>query len=192
MTLDEIRTLYALVVSYDNRRLSEANLHAWWEQAERQRWTLTEASEAVRVHFGRSTDFLMPAHVTAIVRARRADPRPVADSRQLPAAQPASPQRIRAIVDEIRALLPEPTTHARALMRARAERGRATVEPSRSESGQRRRRRRYSKPQASAVAALARRYLADGYSPQDVSERLGIAKRWCYRNAPRTSYEQEI
>ena len=100
MKEDEIRKLYALAISYDNRRLSEANITAWWEQAERNRWTLDEAREAVHQHHAQSAEFLMPAHITAIIKARRQQParyEPLA----IEAAPPAPDDRVRRIVDEL-------------------------------------------------------------------------------------------
>lgn len=101
---DEIRKLYALAISYDNRRLSEANITAWWEQAERNRWTLDEAREAIHQHHAQSAEFLMPAHVTAIIKARRQQParyEPLA----IEGAPRASDERVRRIVDTLAARL---------------------------------------------------------------------------------------
>lgn len=71
MTENEIKALLAIVVAYDNRRPSVANITAWHEQAERARWTMFEAQEAIHQHFMESTEFLMPAHVTAIIKTAR-------------------------------------------------------------------------------------------------------------------------
>jgi hypothetical protein len=98
VTEDEIRRLYALVMSYDNRRLSEANITAWWEQAMRNRWTFDEAREAIHAHHAESTEFLMPAHITTKIRAARRQPAPVAAVRALAPAQPSQPQRFRSII----------------------------------------------------------------------------------------------
>lgn len=97
----EIRRLYALAMSYDNRKLSEANITAWWEQAERHRWTYDEAREAIHAHHGESPDFLMPAHVTAIIKRQRRQPAPVAEVKALPEAQPSQPERFRTVIGHL-------------------------------------------------------------------------------------------
>lgn len=101
MTESEVRQVYAIAMAYDNRKPSEANITAWWEQAIRNRWTLDEAREAVHEHHRNSADFLMPAHVTAVIRAGRRQPQPVSELRQLPASPPANPQRVGAILTEL-------------------------------------------------------------------------------------------
>lgn len=101
MTEAEIRQLYALVMSYDNRKFSEANITAWWQQAERNRWEFDEARQAIHQHHAESTEFLMPAHVTAIIKARRSQPQRIDETRQIEAPPPAHPERIRSVVDEL-------------------------------------------------------------------------------------------
>jgi hypothetical protein len=92
----EIRALLAVVMAYDNRRPGEANVTAWLEQGIRCRWTYDEAREAVHAHFAASTDFLMPAHITAHIRAER-QKQPAAYA-ELEPAQPANPERVASIV----------------------------------------------------------------------------------------------
>lgn len=100
MNETEIRTVYAVAMAYDNRKLSEANITAWWEQAIRNRWTLDDAREAIHEHHRTSTDFLMPAHITAIIRASRRQPQRF-DRAQLPAAPPAPDSRVQSILTEL-------------------------------------------------------------------------------------------
>lgn len=102
MTEDEIRRLYAVAMAYDNRRLSEANITAWWEQAERNRWTFDEAREAVHQHHCESADFLMPAHITAIIRARRRQPAPVAEVKAIAREPLSNPASVSSIIGKIR------------------------------------------------------------------------------------------
>lgn len=73
LTDREVRHLLAVTMSYDNRKPSDAAVLAWGEAASRGRWTFDEAVEAVHEHYVRSNEFLMPAHITALVRARRQD-----------------------------------------------------------------------------------------------------------------------
>lgn len=105
ITEQEIRAIYAVAMAYDNRKLSEANITAWWEQANRNRWTLDEAREAIHEHHRTSTDFLMPAHITNIIRGHRRQPEPVAEARQLPSAPPADPERIGRLLGQLSAKL---------------------------------------------------------------------------------------
>jgi hypothetical protein len=123
VTEDEIRRLYALAMAYDNRRLSEANITAWWEQADRNRWTYDEAREAIHAHHCDSTEFLMPAHITARIKQRRRQPAPLAEVRQLSAAAPSQPERFQSVIAALSSRLgwdrkaPKPPGSDRALSR---------------------------------------------------------------------------
>lgn len=87
MTELEIKHLLAAVMAYDNRKPGQAAVLAWMEASARARWTFVEALEAVHQHYAESTEFLMPAHITRIIRnGRRADGERLA----LPPATPAS------------------------------------------------------------------------------------------------------
>ncbi|WP_165942740.1 hypothetical protein [Micromonospora sp. KC721] len=78
------------------------------------------------------------------------------------------------------------TARARALARARACRRETGAEPP-----PRRGRRPAPRPPAGAepvsdsVAALATRYLVDGYTPDEVAERFGVNRGWCRAMAAR-------
>lgn len=87
MTEDEVRALLAVAMAYDNRKPGEANIAAWLEAANRGRWTFDGALEAIHQHYATSTDFLMPAHVSAAFRAKARQPTPFAE---LEASAPAS------------------------------------------------------------------------------------------------------
>lgn len=100
MTDEELRELYAVVMSYDNRKLSQANLMAWREQADRNRWTLAEAKEAVHQHYAESPDFLQPAHITAQIRAARQQPAPAKQVIE-EFRDPAQPQHIRKVLRDV-------------------------------------------------------------------------------------------
>ena len=68
--------LLTVVSAYDGRPPSEAQVAAWREAGDRAHWSRAEAIDAVHAHFAESTNWIMPAHVTAIIRAeRRAAPR---------------------------------------------------------------------------------------------------------------------
>lgn len=73
MTLytDEITRLLAIAAGYDNRRPGELNTAAWHDASHRGRWTFEEAAEAVKEHYANKVEFVMPAHVTEIIRTHR-------------------------------------------------------------------------------------------------------------------------
>lgn len=100
----EVRALLAVAMAYDNRKPGEANIAAWMEAAERGRWTFEAAVEAIHEHYARSTEFLMPGHITATVRARMRIPAPASEAvAQLEAASPASEEtrrRFTALIGE--------------------------------------------------------------------------------------------
>lgn len=99
MTEDDVKRLLATAMSYDNRKPGAANITAWWEQAERNRWTFDEALEAIHVHHTESSEYLMPAHITAIIRRHRQIPgRPAP---QLSAAAKADPERVQGLIAKL-------------------------------------------------------------------------------------------
>lgn len=77
LTDPEVKIVLAAAMSYDNRKLpGVANRAAWAESARRASWTLEAAVEAVHQHYATSTEFLMPGHITALIRAERRQPAP--------------------------------------------------------------------------------------------------------------------
>lgn len=73
MNRDEIVDLLTAISAYDNRNASNAAILAWTETANRGRWTFREALDAIHVHYAEATTFLMPGHVTQLIKARRQD-----------------------------------------------------------------------------------------------------------------------
>jgi hypothetical protein len=63
--------LLTAIAAYDGRAPSEAAVIAWREAGDRAHWSLPEAIDAVHSYFVESTAWIMPAHVTAIIRAER-------------------------------------------------------------------------------------------------------------------------
>lgn len=110
MIEDEIKRLYAIAISYDNRKLSEANITAWWEQADRNRWTFDEAREAIHRHHAESTEFLMPAHITQLIRAQRQQPERYKPIDPGISGPPADQPRINALISELADRLAWPRT----------------------------------------------------------------------------------
>lgn len=103
MTHNEVVDLLTAISAYDNRKPNPASVLAWGKAAELGRWTLPEALDAVHAHFSENPDYLMPAHVTARVKAARQD----RALRQEQAALEAGPvdaaaaDRIRQICDDL-------------------------------------------------------------------------------------------
>ena len=103
MTHDEVVDLLTAVSAYDNRKANPASVLAWGKAAELGRWTLQEALQAVHEHFAENPDYLMPAHITARVKASRQDRALRAEALALEAApvDPAAAERIQRIVGEL-------------------------------------------------------------------------------------------
>jgi hypothetical protein len=88
MTQDEVVELMKVITRYDNRPPSVEVAQAWYASANIAGWTLAEATEAVARHFTYSTEYLKPAHVTALIEERRHPRRDRADSISVRAALP--------------------------------------------------------------------------------------------------------
>lgn len=127
---EQIRALLAACMAYDNRKPGQANIAAWREAAHRARWRFKEALEAIHEHYATSTEFLMPGHITARLRANARHPEPYA---ALPPACPASEdtrRRVMAIIGDAFAMprdvdssrpAPSSPEHRERMARARAE-----------------------------------------------------------------------
>lgn len=98
MTEDDILELLQVVISYDNRNSDPYTEASWFDAATIERWTYDDAVQAVRQHFSRSTAWIMPAHVTMAIRAKRSGPAPVRELLALPKAPPASEETRRRLV----------------------------------------------------------------------------------------------
>lgn len=90
MNLDEIIELLQIVTSYDNRNVDPYMEASWLDAAHMARWTAHDANSAVRQHFANSTEWIMPGHITAIIRQKRSGPAPFEEVMALPKAPPAS------------------------------------------------------------------------------------------------------
>lgn len=74
MTEDEVVDLLAIAQVFDKRTVGEAEVTAWADSAHRGRWTFNEASEAIKDYYARTTaekPWIMPSHITHMVRAER-------------------------------------------------------------------------------------------------------------------------
>lgn len=105
MNDDEIVDLLTAVAAYDRRTGGKGDVIAWRAAAHAAGWTFEEALAAVAEHFAHSTAWLMPAHVTAIIKAHRRDRAERYAHRGLPAAPPASPETRQRIMAELTARL---------------------------------------------------------------------------------------
>lgn len=68
MNQDEIVTLLQIITAYDGRTIDNVSIMAWTQAAQRQHWTFDEAAAAVHEHYSASPAWLMPGHVTQLVR----------------------------------------------------------------------------------------------------------------------------
>lgn len=106
----DVRMLLAAAMAYDNRKPGDAAVLAWMEAATRARWTFPSALEAIHQHYATSTEFLMPGHITARVRAAREEEALREAARALPPVDdPDAPARHQRIV---RSILGEPDEQA--------------------------------------------------------------------------------
>jgi hypothetical protein len=104
LTRPEMVDLLTAASAYDNRKPNPAAVMAWGKAAELERWTFEEALAALHLHYASSTEFAMPAHITALIKADRQD-RALREegARQLEQspANPAAAARIQQITDEL-------------------------------------------------------------------------------------------
>jgi hypothetical protein len=104
ISTNDVVDLLSAVTAYDTRNATPATILAWTEAGNRSRWTYQEALDAIHAHYAESTEFVMPAHVTARIRAVRQDASLRAEGdRQIgqAPANPAAAARIQQITDEL-------------------------------------------------------------------------------------------
>ncbi len=202
MNLDETIALLALAAARDNRTPSEAMALAWHEDLDDIDYDV--AREALRRHFRTSTDYLMPVHIRQlageVVRERRRAIREANEARLAIEAAEVDrgaledrPAEVVAFVREQAkkfALPPSEAIRQAAIKRARSERGRPEplrrTKPAKSKRGE-----QLPPPSNDQAAALATAYLVEGYEPKDVSERLGINRKWCETTLRRIATPKE-
>lgn len=82
---------------YDSRKPNPDAVLAWMKASELGRWSFPEALNALHEHYATSRDYLMPAHITERIKARRAQPgRP-----ELPPGSPAGRARVDDAIAEV-------------------------------------------------------------------------------------------
>lgn len=104
MTHDEIVELLQVISAYDSRKIDGPTVAAWKESASRGRWKAVDAFDAVHSHFAKSTAWLMPGHVSELIRAGKRHPAPVAEVLALDRGAPASEETRARLMAEIRKL----------------------------------------------------------------------------------------
>lgn len=105
MTEDEVLELLQIACEYDHRTIGRTDMMAWLDAATRGRWTAEAAQEAVREHYARSTSFVMPGHVTELLRAERRQPPDYAQQQKALPRPRRDPEVIRAGIDRVFAAL---------------------------------------------------------------------------------------
>lgn len=71
MTHDEVVTLLQVITRYDGRDIDESSVMVWTEAARRRQWTFDDAVDAAHEHYADQTRWIMPGHVTQIIRRKR-------------------------------------------------------------------------------------------------------------------------
>lgn len=98
LTDTEVRVLLGHAMAYDNRKVpGEANRAAWVEASRRNNWTLDAALEALHQHYATSSEFVMPGHLTQLIRAERRQPAPFVPEPPPPAIEAAVAEVTRAL-----------------------------------------------------------------------------------------------
>lgn len=189
MNRDEILSLLAYAAARDNREPSDAKADAWLVDLGDIPFDLAIA--AVNHHFRTSDKYLMPVHVRDCAREIAQQQRERAESisrredleRRALEAGPAPAELMAAITEQVKKWATPEAARERALIVARRMKGRpdTSAKPKQRNTNQQ---IEYPAP-SDEVAKLAIQYLVAGYTPAQVSERLGISKRWCQKTARR-------
>lgn len=105
MTNDEVVELLQFACTYDRRTIGKTDVVAWLDAARRGRWTAEMAQDALREHYARSTAFVMPGHITELLRASRRQPADYAEQRKALPRPAVDPESIKRGVDAVFAAL---------------------------------------------------------------------------------------
>ena len=197
MTPGDTARVLAKAAAFDQRTIGAADAAAWHEVIGDLDYA--DALAAVGRHYTASVDRLKPAHIRQLVRELRdeRDRQQRSEVLALPGKHEDDTDRAERIARGmalVRPLLNAITNRTapmlvdadpireRALLRARREHGRPERPP---EKPRTHKRSDYADPGTDEIAALATRYLIDGYPPGDVSERFAISRGWCEHVARR-------
>jgi hypothetical protein len=194
VNVEDIGLVLAKLAAFDQRTVGNADLLAWHEVIGHM--DVQDCLAAVTEHYRESANRAMPADIRRIaisVRDARHSRERVAERREAIESGPTVRDRsaeVTALVASVAASLPKPDNHAKALARARAERGRPYKPPTK-ERRQPKAPKDYPPPATDDVAAMATRYLLDGHEPAVVAERLAVSRRWCERTAKQVCSPRE-
>lgn len=103
MTRTEAALALAYAAAFDRRTVGVTDAEAWAEALSG--ISLDDAKAAIAEHYGASTDYLMPAHIRAIVKAKRAarpDVQTVDEALRIPDADASDPRAYIAALREHR------------------------------------------------------------------------------------------
>jgi hypothetical protein len=188
MTPADVIDVLSKCAAYDQRTIGETDVMAWHEILGRT--DRGDALEAVRLHYGETRDRAMPADIRKLaagVRDTRQGRERQHERRLAIESGPTVRDRsadVTALVRSVADALPQPDAHARALTRARKERGRPLALPPKVRE-KAKKPKDYPPPKTDDVSALAVHYLRDGHEPAVVAAQFGIAKGWCQKVARR-------
>jgi hypothetical protein len=128
MNLNETARALALVQSFDRRTVGEADVVAW--RSVLTDVALADAEEAIRRHYAEQTDWLMPAHIRRYVRDIVREREALASATEWAPGQAGVPKdqampeisgpvaegdltpSVRALLESVRAMLPEGSREA--------------------------------------------------------------------------------
>jgi len=186
MTPADTARVLAKAAAFDQRTIGRSDIAAWHEAL--CDIATSDALDAVTVHYRATRERIFPADVRRIAVAKRNERHERAAI--APPSGVATEDRsaeVKQLIASVVAALPTTESDrrvARAVARARAERGRPKPEHARTKP-KRKRAADYPPPISDDIAALATRYLLDGHTPAEVAERLGVSRRWCQRHVRR-------
>lgn len=191
MTPDDVVDVLSKCAAYDQRTVGSVDVMAWHEILARTE--LPDALDAVRMHYADSPNRAMPADIRKLALgirdARQARERQAEGRLAIEAGTRDRSADVAALVRTVAKALPQPDTHARAVARARADRGRPERLPAQPKRPAKK--TELPNPVTADIAAMATRYLLDGHTPAAVSEQLGVSRGWCERTAARLRPERE-
>ena len=191
MIPEDIPRLLAMAAARDNRKANQGMALAWFQDLGDLDFDV--AVEAMNRHYRTSDAYLMPVHIRRLAeevdRERRraareareaiekAQERLALDDRPLSDRSAELQALIRATSEKLSS--PE-ASHQRALRVARGMKGRPVIPP-KAKRTDKAKRADFGPPKTPESAALARQYLADGYTPEDLTQRLAISAKWLRR-----------
>lgn len=103
MNRNQIIDLLTAAAAYDRRTIGQGDIAAWSEAARRAGWTFDKALNALHEHYARSSQWLMPGHITEQIRVASRQPAAAEEVLALE-KKPASAERRAELMAQIRKL----------------------------------------------------------------------------------------